>query len=147
MNTNRNLTHSVMLSRAREANRSQTLNSTPLIPAPFPTTAQPHNLQIAPAKEPVKRQLSFTLISFVLAMLFLIQISPVIRYYHKALPTVVQPQPKKWHTAITVVAFSVSFVWCWRQHLIKESAPSPGCNLKWQQSSSVQMAQLSFWTC
>lgn len=116
MNTNSNLRYSVILSRVREANRSQSeFHFAYGCPLPFipPATAQPHkcglNLQIAPAKEPVERQLPFTLISFVLAKLFLIHISSVIRYYHKALLTVVQQQPKKWQTAITIVAFLASF--------------------------------------
>lgn len=50
--------------------------------------------------------------------LFLTHISSVIWYYHKASPTVVQPQSKKWQTALTVVVF-LSHLWCWKQHPIK----------------------------
>lgn len=127
MNTDSNLMYSIIFSREEKLRGLSLwipllLCLSTAVHTP-PSTAQPHkcrlNLQIAPVKEPVERQLPFTLISFVLAKLFLIQISSVIRYYHKVLPTVAQPQPKKWQTAITVVAFLVSFVWCWRQQLIQ----------------------------
>lgn len=108
MNTDSNLMYSIIFSREEKLRGLSLwipllLCLSTAVHTP-PSTAQPHkrrlNLQTAPVKEPVERQLPFTLISFVLAKLFLIQISSVIRYYHKVLPTVVQPQPKKWQTAI-----------------------------------------------